>query len=258
MISTELTKLKNAGKENSYEEKDKLLFGANDFFNAAKNNNVKDANAIRDELIAKKQDEGYLKWEAINSVESSFTSEVKKSYLDGDITAQKAKDILMKYGGKESVSEAETEIKKWNFERKQGYTWSARARGYRLGDISKQELISAVMDIEGDDEEGAELYIRFLDLAKNNEDIEITSYDASSYFKYAEPAGIEVATYLDYKDEASKCKGEKDEYGNTIRNTKKAQILLVIDALPITNEQKDALYFANGWAQSTLKDAPWH
>ena len=114
------------------------------------------------------------------------------------------------------------------------------------------------MDIEGDDEEGAELYIRFLDLAKNNEDIEITSYDASSYFKYAEPAGIEVATYLDYKDEASKCKGEKDEYGNTIRNTKKAQILLVIDALPITNEQKDALYFANGWAQSTLKDAPWH
>ena len=34
--------------------------------------------------------------------------------------------------------------------------------------------------------------------------------------------------------------------------------MAVIDSLPISSEQKDALYYSEGWAASTIGDAPWH
>ena len=51
---------------------------------------------------------------------------------------------------------------------------------------------------------------------------------------------------------------DADEDGKADRNTVKNQVMDVIDDLPITNKQKDTLYFLNGWAKSTLHKAPWH
>jgi hypothetical protein len=52
------------------------------------------------------------------------------------------------------------------------------------------------------------------------------------------------------------------QYKNDIRGIegegKKQAILAVIDAMPLTSAQKDALYLANGWAESKLNEAPWH
>ena len=39
--------------------------------------------------------------------------------------------------------------------------------------------------------------------------------------------------------------------------SKKAEKLQAIDSLDLTNAQKDALYYAEGWAQSTIGQAPW-
>lgn len=39
--------------------------------------------------------------------------------------------------------------------------------------------------------------------------------------------------------------------------SKKAEKLQAIDSLDLTNAQKDALYYAEGWAQSTIVQAPW-
>jgi hypothetical protein len=39
---------------------------------------------------------------------------------------------------------------------------------------------------------------------------------------------------------------------------KKEKRMAVIDSMPITSAQKDALYYAEGWATSTLNEAPWH
>lgn len=39
--------------------------------------------------------------------------------------------------------------------------------------------------------------------------------------------------------------------------TKKAEKLLAIDSLDLTAEQKDALYYSEGWAESKLYEAPW-
>lgn len=39
--------------------------------------------------------------------------------------------------------------------------------------------------------------------------------------------------------------------------TKKAEKMQVINSLDLTSPQKDAIYYAEGWAQSTIRDAPW-
>lgn len=44
----------------------------------------------------------------------------------------------------------------------------------------------------------------------------------------------------------------------TLGLTVKAAKLLAIDSLDLTAEQKDALYYSEGWAESKLHEAPWH
>ena len=39
--------------------------------------------------------------------------------------------------------------------------------------------------------------------------------------------------------------------------TKKAEKMQAINSLNLTSAQKDAIYYAEGWAQSTIGQAPW-
>jgi NADP-dependent 3-hydroxy acid dehydrogenase YdfG len=47
-----------------------------------------------------------------------------------------------------------------------------------------------------------------------------------------------------------------DEWGD-VEVTKKEQVLEVIDSLPLTWQQKDALYLAAGYAESEIWNVPW-
>ena len=78
-----------------------------------------------------------------------------------------------------------------------------------------------------------------------------------------------VAKYYDgyYEDGELKYAGavnygiSLDVYAEYIRGRSglknKEDIMAVIDSLPLTVYQKDALYFLNDWARSTLNEAPW-
>lgn len=223
------------------------------YYTAVVTNDQDTADDLYDYLIAEKVSEGYLKHEAEDAVASSFATQVGKAYMDGEITRYQAIELL-----KDNTNKGEKDVKKWDFELDYGFSWGERVRKYRLGKISKTDLMSAVMDIEGETRSGAEEYIRFLNLEMANEDFDITASDASSYFKHAEPAGISVTVYLDYKDKASQCEGDKDKNGKTIRGSKKDKVLAVINSMPISKEQKDALYLAEGYDKDTIKKAPWH
>lgn len=50
----------------------------------------------------------------------------------------------------------------------------------------------------------------------------------------------------------------KSEAGENTVTTKREQVMEQIDAMSLTNKQKDALYFAFGYAESKLYDTPWH
>ena len=246
-------------EEEEKEGEDKLvsLYKMDDYYTSIINGNTMDTDVIYEELINEKIADGYLPVEAEDIIASSFSAKVKEAYMDGDIARAKAVSLLVSHGNK-SDSEAEVEVKKCDFELKHNISWSERARAYRLGKISKSALISAVMNIEGETREGAEEYIRFLDLEKNNPYLDISASDASKYFEYAEPANIGIDVYLDYKDQTKGLESDKDANGNSISGSKKKKIMAAINSLPISSSQKDALYFAEGWAESKLGEAPWH
>ena len=57
-------------------------------------------------------------------------------------------------------------------------------------------------------------------------------------------AGITATQYYNYKAATSSM-------------SKKAEKLEVIAAMDLTSEQKDALYYSEGWAESKIYEAPW-
>ena len=100
----------------------------------------------------------------------------------------------------------------------------------------------------GVEREDAEQKLQYWDFLAEDPDSELTQWQIADYYDFAKPAGISVDLYTDY------CVQVKDITGDG----KKERRMEVIDSLKLTTEQKDALYFAEGWAESKLKYAPWH
>ena len=49
-----------------------------------------------------------------------------------------------------------------------------------------------------------------------------------------------------------------NELESRVNELRELRRMAVIDSLPITNAQKDALYYGEGWAEGTIDEAPWH
>jgi hypothetical protein len=65
--------------------------------------------------------------------------------------------------------------------------------------------------------------------------------------------------YYNYSKKRSKCKGvDLNGDGKTDSGSVKREVLEVINSLPISYQQKDVLYYLNGWSASTIYEAPWH
>ena len=100
----------------------------------------------------------------------------------------------------------------------------------------------------GSSREDAEGKLQYWDFLAENPGSNLSIFQVADYYEYAKPAGISAEVYSDYCERVKGITGEG----------KKARRMAVIDALPITNAQKDALYFAEGWAESKIHEAPWH
>ena len=192
-------------------------------------------------------------------------NDIKEEYLDGNITDKRAIDMYVRYGGYTQDDAAET-VTKWRFEKTYGFAYSDRVDAYKKGDISASEMRNALIEFGGMTEIEADNNIRAYEWMKKNPQYDLSVSDVLSYTKPIEDLGYSVEdygispdVYVEYKDKASKCKGvDADGDGRADSNTVKNQKLEIIDALPLTNEQKDALYYLNGWAKSKIRYAPWH
>lgn len=69
-------------------------------------------------------------------------------------------------------------------------------------------------------------------------------------------AGVTPGQYVEFKRATDGLSADKIN-GKTVSGSKKAKVLAAIDAMDITNIQKTALYYAAGYKQSTLDEAPW-
>lgn len=69
-------------------------------------------------------------------------------------------------------------------------------------------------------------------------------------------AGVSPTKFLEFKRATDGLSADK-VFGKTVSGSKKAKVLAAIDAMDISNVQKTALYYAAGYKESTLDDAPW-
>jgi hypothetical protein len=127
------------------------------------------------------------------------------------------------------------------------------------GDLTATEAERLLVNYGGKDEAEASSKVQYWEFKMDYPDYDLSEEAVAKYYSDVEPMGIDMDVYYDYYQQKAQCKGiDEDGDGRADSGTKKAEVIEVIDSLPISDEQKDALYFLNGWSESTLWQAPWH
>ena len=86
----------------------------------------------------------------------------------------------------------------------------------------------------------------------------ISDYEPDGWIADAMESDLPVETFILFRAATSGITSDKDENGKTIPNSKKDKIMEEIDRMDLSDEEKDALYYAAGYKESTIDDAPWH
>ena len=211
-------------------------------------------------------------------------SKIKEEYLSGNISYSQAVSMRVRYGGY-TQEKATEDVNKWKAEKDTGLSYDDKTEAFKTGEISAAELINILVEYGGKTQEEAaktvvdytreayeenyfdrkkatdimvkygglteaeaELKLRYIDFKKEYPDIPVDSSWIDEYYNEVESSGIAIDVFVGYRNQVKSITGED----------KKARRMAVIDSLPITDAQKDALYYAEGWAASKLYEAPWH
>jgi hypothetical protein len=111
-------------------------------------NDQDEFNSIREHFVDKAVGNGEARSTAEDSFDNSVKELAKTKYIEESIDKDKITEVLTKYADL-SVAEVKTEFKKWDFEIKYETSWGSRDKVYRLGNISKNELITLSKEIDG-------------------------------------------------------------------------------------------------------------
>ena len=219
-------------------------------------------------------------------------NEIKYAYQDGYLTFDEAVSKLLEQGLVDNEDEAYFTVSGWEagegysrydkldtalisgvgFDEamdeltSHGYTEddiysrvSSKAREwYKNGEISKAQAESMLQKHTDMTDEEISKKLATIDFVKTHPEYEgISDSAVSAYTEYCEPYGIEVEVFYDVWQFASSATADVDRKGNTIPGSKKEKVLDYIHTLDLSRKQKDQLYYAFGWAKSTISDAPW-
>lgn len=112
----------------------------------------------------------------------------------------------------------------------------------------------------GDDEDAADFAYRETNREVFGAKSALETYNKDVYAKAQEAAknGVSYEAYYDYYFATKDIEGDKDASGKTIPGSKREKVLAEINAMDLTVEQKNALYYASGYAESALYEAPWY
>ena len=159
-----------------------------------------------------------------------------------------------------SGDEAQEVMDKWAFKEKYGYDYSDKREAFAEGTITRQQLIDEIVKIGGNTREEAESAVTVYEWQNAGVDIETNqTYIVNAYEEYGKPNGIDRNDFVSFCQQASRISGEDlDGDGKTDSGSKKKNVLALIDSMPLSAAQKDALYYQQGYAESTIGDAPWH
>lgn len=116
------------------------------------------------------------------------------------------------------------------------------------GEIAERAALNALTGYCGVDKDAAAAKVQYWAFKSKYPDIYVDDSWFDKYHMKVEASGIDIGVYMDYRNRIDGIEGKG----------MKERILDVIDSMPISSAQKDALYFSEGYAQSTLRKAPWH
>ena len=204
----------------------------------------KDGELTRDEAYKIFTTQGEMSDEKANiklksldfEIEHGYSYDEKKNkFLDGDITAAELKKYIMSVEGK-TEEEASSALV--------SYVRDA----YSNGEIDKNFAINTMTNYAGVEREDAESKLRYIDIKKQYPDTYVDDAWVEEYYEEVESSGIAMDVFFDYRNQVKGITGKGKKEGR----------LAVINSMPISNAQKDALYYAEGWAKSKIYEAPWH
>lgn len=188
-------------------------------------------------------------------------SDIKTAYLDGDVNAVKAKQMLMRYGGLTS-EEADKRIQNYKFEEQYGFTYSRSnvQDEYIRGSISEVTAKTMLTQYGGKTDEEAERSIQAFNFLRSYPEYDaedITEAQIAKYYESVDGSGVSVREYVNYASFIRSTSADVDADGNAINGSKMRKVMEYIDSLNLTSQQKDVLFLTQ-YAKSSLRKTPWH
>ena len=127
---------------------------------------------------------------------------------------------------------------------------------YSSGLLDEARAEEMLMEYAGKDEEEAASKVNYWAFCEAHPQYELTESNVTDYQEFAEPAEIPLDVFVQYVNGTKGLASKYDEWGD-VEVTKREQVLEVIDSLPLTWQQKDALYLAAGYSEDKIWDVPW-
>jgi hypothetical protein len=155
--------------------------------------------------------------------------------------------MYMRYGGYTKDKATET-VTKWRAEKETGVAYEDIKEAFMDGEISAGDARNMYITYGGLTKEKANEKVTVLAFVKKYPDLDDITYDAvENYTTYCEATGVPAKTFYDAW-----------KYKNNLSGTVKEPMMQYINSLKLTYAQKDSLYYAFGWAESKIHEAPWH
>lgn len=189
----------------------------------------------------------------------------RDAFLSGGVSGEQMKKWLADIEGKRDY-DADNYLRDLEFERDNGFAYNQKLEQYVAGKISREQLKKVLTTRGNMYDAEADREIVAYDYIKNHPDTKLGLSTAYSYTRKIdkwdytiETSGITEEQFLSFRDQKAACNGtDNDGDGRRDSGSVQAQILPIIDAMPITEEQKDTLWYFCGWSSRTLKrKAPW-
>ena len=197
-----------------------------------------DINSAMDELTS----HGYSEKEVLSQVKSK----IGEWYQNGEISKSQAENMLRKYSDMNS-DEITATVNKWSSVVVTGIKYEDIDDEFMYGNITASRAIEMYVRYGSMTREKATEKVTVLQFVKENPSAEGISYSAvAAYKEYCESYGVPVETYYNAW-----------KHKNTLSGSVKESMLDYINSLNLSKKQKDSLYYAFGWAESKLYEAPW-
>jgi hypothetical protein len=160
-------------------------------------------------------------------------------------------DQAAAYEAKTNIIQTARQNGKTEEEARKSFNSSAKAELKDLflaGEISEDEAVNALTSYCDSEQKDAMADVQYWSFKNNYPDVYADDSWFDTYYEKIASSGIEIDLYMEYRNTVLTITGEG----------KKEKRMAVINSLPISRYQKDALYYAEGWTESNLYEAPWH